>query len=76
MVEWVDCLWITFLIKEGYDKVRAVSFSKSIDKNRFEYDLAFYNADNVYSDCTYFIEYMLLKMIDAFEDCLETNKTN
>ena len=65
-----------FLIKEGYDKVRAVSFSKSIDKYRFEYDLAFYNADNVYSDCTYFIEYMLLKMIDAFEDCLKADKTN
>lgn len=65
-----------FLIKEGYDKVKAVSFSKSIDKNRLEYDLAFYNADNVYSDCTYFIEYMLLKMIDAFEDCLKADKIN
>lgn len=59
-----------FLIKEGYEKIKAVSFSRSIEKRRVEYDMAFVMADNVYSDCTYFIEYMLLKMIDAFEDCI------
>ena len=59
-----------FLIKEGYEKIEAVSFSRSIEKSRSEYDTAFLISDNVYSDCTYFIEYMLLNMIDAFEDCI------
>lgn len=59
-----------YLISNGFEKIKAVSFSKSIEKNRFEYDIAFTMADNVYSDCTYFIEYMLIKMLDAFEDCV------
>lgn len=61
------------LIKEEYDKIRAVSFSKSIDKDRREYDIAFELSDNMYSDCTYFIEYMLNIMVDAMKDCLGLN---
>ena len=48
-----------------------MSFSRSIEKDRKEYDVAFTLSDNVYADCTYFIEYMLITMIDAFEDCLK-----
>ena len=59
-----------FLIGKGFEKVKVVSFSRSIEKERSEYDVAFALSDNVYSDCTYFIEYMLIKMLDAFEDCV------
>ena len=59
-----------FLISKGFEKVKAVSFSRSIEKERSDYDIAFALSDNVYSDCTYFIEYMLIKMLDAFEDCI------
>lgn len=59
-----------FLIMNGYDKIKAVSFSRSIEKNRLEYDNAFRQADNAYSDCTYFIEYMLRTMLDAMLDTL------
>lgn len=59
-----------FLISEGFEKVKAVSFSRSIEKERSKYDIAFALSDNVYSDCTYFIEYMLREMLDAFEDCI------
>lgn len=60
-----------YLISQGYEKIKAVSFSRSIEKDRKEYDVAFTLSDNVYSDCTYFIEYMLITIIDAFEDCLK-----
>lgn len=60
-----------FLIKEGYEKIKAVSFSRSIEKDRAYYDTAFTMSDNVYSDCTFFIQYMLDIMEDAFSDCLE-----
>lgn len=57
-----------FLIKEGYDKIKAVSFSRSIDKVRLDYDRAFSDSENVYSDCTPFIQFMLSAMYDAFND--------
>lgn len=60
-----------YLIANGCEKVKAVSFSRSIEKEHIEYDTAFALSDNVYSDCTYFIEYMLLTMIDAFTDCID-----
>lgn len=44
-----------FLIKEGLEKIKAVSFSRSIEKRRSMYDAG----DNPQTDCTYFIEYML-----------------
>lgn len=60
-----------FLIQHGYEKVKAVSFSRSIEKNRALYDAEFAVSDNVYTDCTSFIEYMLTQMQDAFLDILD-----
>lgn len=61
-------LMTNFLIKEGFDKLKAVSVSHSIEKNRNDYYTAFAISDNVYSDCTYFIEYMLSMFLDAIID--------
>lgn len=61
-----------FLIKEGYEKIKAVSFSREIDKYRSEYDVAFKESENAYNDCTPFLEYMLLRMVEAFEHCLSS----
>lgn len=55
-----------FLIKEGFDKIKAISFSHSIEKNKSSYYSALASGDNVYTDCTGFIEYMLNIMVDAF----------
>lgn len=65
-------LMSNFLVGNGYDKLKAVSFSKSIDKERSTYDTAFRLSENAYSDCTFFIEYMLGAMLDAIKDCLST----
>lgn len=61
-----------YLIKNGLDKIKAVSFSHSIEKDRIEYDMAFKRSANVYTDCTPFIEYMLTVMLDAFQDVTST----
>lgn len=60
-----------FLIKEGLEKIKAVSFSRSIEKRRIMYDAALEEGDNPHADCTYFIEYMLGIFVDAFLDVLE-----
>lgn len=52
-------LMSNFLISQGFDAVKAVSFSMAIDKNRSGYDNAFVKSENIYQDCTPFIEYML-----------------
>lgn len=57
-----------FLIREGYEKIKAVSFSKQIDANRLAYDYAFMQSENVYSDCTPFIRYMLQQMFTALSE--------
>ena len=59
-----------YLIYHGFENIKAVSFSRSIDKDRSGYDSAFNRSDNVYTDCTPFIEYMLGRMLDAFADVL------
>lgn len=64
-------LMINYLINQGYDACKAVSFSKSIEKNRIAYDVAFIISENSYSDVTPFIEYMLNIYADAFYDALE-----
>ena len=51
-----------YLINQGIDSCRAVSFSEQIDKNRGLYDGAFTRAENELSDCTPFVEYMLETM--------------
>lgn len=60
-----------FLIKEGMEKIKAVSFSRSIEKRRLAYDYALDEGDNSQTDCTYFIEYMLGVFVDAFLDVCE-----
>lgn len=57
-----------YLIYNGFENLKAVSFSRSIDKDRYGYDAAFDKSENLYSDCTFFIEYMLGRMLDAFAD--------
>lgn len=59
-----------FLIGEGFEKIKAVSFSRSIEKYRLDYDVALESGDNTYADCTAFIEFMLNMMRLAFEDVL------
>ena len=60
-----------FLIGKGYEKIKAVSFSKKIDENRTAYDFAFMQSENVYSDCTAFLTYMLQQMLGALEDIVQ-----
>lgn len=55
-----------YLIGQGIESCRAVSFSEQIDKNRGLYDSAFEKAENTYSDCTPFVEYTLETMANAF----------
>lgn len=59
-----------YLISRYLDKIKAVSFSHMIDNNRLEYNLAFQQSENAYSDITPFIHYMLDMMRLAFYDCL------
>lgn len=63
-----------YLISQGIDSCRAVSFSEQIDKNRGLYDGAFEKAENVYSDCTPFIEYALEVMANAYLTAKDTQK--
>lgn len=55
-----------FLIKEGFDKIKAISFSRAIERDKSAYYVALNSGDNVYTDCTGFIQYMLSIMLDAF----------
>lgn len=64
-------LMINYLIDRGYDKLKAVSFSKSIAKDYNGYYSAFTKSENLYTDCTPFIEYMLSIYEDAIEDALD-----
>lgn len=64
-------LFSNFLIGSGLEKFKAISVSRSIEKEVRVYYYAFTQADNDYSDCTYFIEYMLLRIRDALYDVLD-----
>ena len=61
---------INFLLGLEYDKLKAVSFSKTIAKNYNKYYAAFEDSENVYTDCTLFIEYMLSVIRDSIGDAL------
>lgn len=63
-----------YLINQGIDSCRAVSFSEQIDKNRGLYDGAFTRAENELSDCTPFVEYMLEMMSQSYTRALEVQK--
>lgn len=60
-----------YLISRGYDSMKAVALSSSIAKNCQDYYRAFNDSDNVYTDCTPFIEYMLLCVVESFEEILK-----
>ena len=64
-------LMINYLIGQGYDALKAVSFSRSIAKNAQDYYMVLDISDNSYTDCTPFIEYMLNIFDDAISDVLE-----
>ena len=55
-----------YLISQGIESCRAVSFSMQIDKNRGLYDAAFIDSENKYADSTPFIEYMLNVMAESY----------
>lgn len=63
-----------YLISRGIDSARAVSFSMQIDKRRAAYDAAFVDAENLYNDCTPFLEYMLEIALASYGTALEITK--
>lgn len=60
-----------YLISRGVEAARAVSFSRTIDRNRSGYDLAFIEAENIENDCTPFLNYFLDVMATSFDDVLK-----
>ena len=66
-----------FLIKNGYEEIKAISFSHTIDKNRGQYDLAFSEAENnIYNDCTYFLKYMLNIYAKTLDEIIKEQNLN
>lgn len=63
-----------YLISRGFDCCRAVSFSKFISESRKRYDVAFIDSENIYNDCTPFIEYMLEVFHTSLESALESQE--
>lgn len=59
-----------YLINHGIESAKAVSFSMAIDENRAAYDVALHDADNLYRDCTPFIEYMETVFVTAYHTAL------
>ncbi len=59
-----------YLISQGFESARAVSFSMRINENRAKYDGAFVDSENSNADCTPFLEYMLDIFIEAYESAL------
>lgn len=60
-----------YLISRGYECCRAVSFSKLICERRGAYDAAFYDSENIYNDCTPFLEFMLRLFDDSLHLAIE-----
>ena len=66
-----------YLITHGYEQVKGISFSHTIDKNRVMYDASFSLAENEWNDCTPFLEYMcsiFYGTIKELELTLDQNK--
>lgn len=59
-------LMSNFLILQGYDKIKAISFSKDIGENVSGYYNALNLSGNNYFDCTPFLQYMLESMNRTF----------
>lgn len=64
-------LMINYLIKNGWEKFKAIAVSRYIEKDLQAYYQSFDLSDNVYSDCTPFIEYMLNIFLDAIYSILK-----
>lgn len=64
-------LMVNYLIGQGFDCLKAVSFSKSIEKDLSLYYSAFSRSENSYTDCTPFIEYMLGVYGETLHEVLE-----
>lgn len=56
----------SYLISQGIDSCRAVSFSEQIYKTLSLYEGAFEKSENELSDCTPFLEYVLDIMTESF----------
>ncbi len=63
------------LIGQGIESCRTVSFSEQIDKSLGLYEGAFQKSENLYSDCTPFLEYMLEKMSEAYGTALKVQNS-
>lgn len=63
-----------YLIEQGFDSVRAVSFSMAIDRRRTEYDAAFVRGENPYNDCTPLLQFMMEIMYESFSTALEVQQ--
>ena len=64
-----------YLISRGIETARAVSISTEIGKNRSKYDAAFVDAENnLYQDCTPFLEYMLEMTMASYYNAREVQR--
>ena len=63
-----------FLIRNGLDQVKAVSFSKVIDATRSRYDVAFVDSQEECGDITPFLKYMGETFSSAIRDCIAQEK--
>lgn len=60
-----------YLTGRGFDCCRAVSFSKFISERRSAYGVAFADSENIYNDCTPFLEYIMGIFDEALHVALE-----
>lgn len=66
-----------YLISQGIDSAKAVSFSMLIDAKRKHYDVAFVDSENDHNDCTPFLIFMLETMKETYLKALSVqNKKN
>ena len=63
-----------YLIGQGIDSARAVSFSMQIDKTRGHYDVAFVDSENTENDVTPFLTYMLDAMVESYGTALTVQR--
>ena len=57
-----------YLLKQGIESAKAVSFSMCIDARRNHYEVAFVDSENNHNDCTPFLSFMLEVMVEAYSN--------
>ncbi len=67
-------LMINYLIGQGYDKCKAISFSSNIAETSVDYYRTLDECNNSYFDCTPFLEYMLSSFDYTFANVLNKIK--